>query len=456
MVADSRSVVMQTWEMSLDELARRGVPQARPLLRLLSCFASATPIPRGLLTSPHLDQLLNAGAQAPPLAGTQPEQGLEDGLHGLKAFGLIEIRPFGGTRADERAVVIHPVVTDTNRGHLTDATDGAGSAALIRCAAIEIMVDAVGRLDIDRNADWPDYLAFGPHLHALFATAARHVDRQHLAALVEITMMAARGHEAYGDVPAGERLSRAGCGVADLLGDDEPARLRARHQLAWSVAEQGRWAEAEVLFQDVLAGFRRALGDDHRDTLNTRHELAWIAACQGRWAEAEAAYREVLGARSRVLGAEDPDTLITRHELGWVIANQGREHEAEPILREVLLTRERVLGERHRRTLTARHELAWVAARQGRLSEAEAAYREVIESRREVLRDDHPDTLTARHELAWVIALTGRRRAAIKEYRAVLSARMRVLGDGHPATAATRDALESLRKGTIVTPRHGV
>jgi len=55
-----------------------------------------------------------------------------------------------------------------------------------------------------------------------------------------------------------------------------------------------------------------------------------------------------------------------------------------------------------------------------------------------------------------VMALAGRRRAAVREYRAALSARKRVLGDGHPATAATQDALTSLRKGTIVTPRHGV
>jgi tetratricopeptide (TPR) repeat protein len=454
--ADSRSVVMRTWEMSLDDLARRGVPQARPLLRLLSCFASATPIPRGLLTSPHLTRLLSTSAQAQPLGGMQPEHGLEDGLHGLKALGLIEIRLFGGTRADERAVVIHPVVADTNRAHLANARGGTGGAALIRCAAIEIMVNALDRLDINRNADWPEYLALGPHLHALHETAARHVDRQHLATLVEITTMAARGHESYGDVPAGERLSRAACSVADPLGEGDPVRLRACHQLAWSIAEQGRWAEAEVLFHDVLAGFRHALGDDHRDTLNTRHELAWISACQGHWAEAEAAYWEVLGARSRVLGAEDPDTLITRHELGWAVANQGREQEAEPVLREVLLARERVLGERHRRTLMARHELAWVAARLGNLGEAEAAYREVIASRREVLRDDHPDTLTARHELAWVMALAGRRRAAVREYRDVLSARMRVLGDSHLATAATREALASVRKGAIVTPRHNV
>ena len=43
--ADDRSVVLRTWELSLDELSRRGVPQGRHLLRLLSCFAAAIPVP---------------------------------------------------------------------------------------------------------------------------------------------------------------------------------------------------------------------------------------------------------------------------------------------------------------------------------------------------------------------------------------------------------------------------
>ncbi len=453
--ADTRSVVLHTWELSLDQLARQGIPQARALLRLLSCFAWSTPIPRGTLASPSLDRLLAAGpVTRHPRAEPQAEYRLEDALHGLRTLGLIDIRPFGKNGTGGLAVVVQPVIADTNRAHLTDAAGGAGDAALIRHAAIEIMVGALGRLEADRSTDWPDWLALGPHLHALFGTAARHVGRQQLADLVTATTTAALAHNEYGDVPAGERLSRAACGAGDLLGKDDPVRLRARHELAWAVGDQGRWAEAEVVFHDVLAGFRHVLGDDHPDTLSTRNEVAWITGCQQRWPEAEAIYRDVLAARTRILGADDPQTLITHHELGWAIANQDREQEAELILREVLLARQRVLGEHSRRTLMTRHELAWVAARLGNLDEAEAAYRELVRARRDVLRDDHPDTLTARHELAWVMALAGRRRPATREYRDVLSARIRVLGESHPGTAATRDALASLRQGTIVTPRH--
>jgi tetratricopeptide (TPR) repeat protein len=453
---DSRSVPLWTWEMSLDELARRGIPQSRPLLRVLSCFALATPLPREVLASPLLDRLLLFDTEANPRAEPQAEHGLEDALYGLRAQGLIDIMPFGREGGSGRAVVVQPVIADTNRAHLANANAEESDTALIYGAAIEIMVTALSRLDADRNTDWPDYLILGPHLHALFGTAARHVSRSQLVDLVTITTMGARAHNFYGDVPAGERLSLSACGAGELLGEDDPVILRARHELAWSVGTLGRFPDAVATYHDVLAGFRRVLGDDHPDTLTTRHELACMAGCQQHWPEAEAGYREVLHARIRVLGQDHPETLITRHELGWAIANQGREQEAKLILEEVLAARERLLRKHHQRTLATRHELAWLAARLGNLDEAEAAYREVILARREVLRDDHPDTLAARNELAWVMALAKRRRAAIREYREVLSAQVRVLGEGHPSTVATRDALASMRKGTIVTPRHMV
>src|SRR6266704_6876604 len=47
--ADIHATVQRTWDLSLDALAAEGMPQARPLLLVLSCFAPATPIPAWLL-----------------------------------------------------------------------------------------------------------------------------------------------------------------------------------------------------------------------------------------------------------------------------------------------------------------------------------------------------------------------------------------------------------------------
>ena len=452
-----RTIVMRTWEISLDALARSGVAQARPLLRLLSCYASAIPIPLALISPRLLACLLARPDEVEKeLAYHDAEHRLEHGLHHLKLLGLIGVRdsqPFGRADSSRRAVVVHPVIADTNRTHLLDDTTEDVDAAMVRRTAIGIVVDAIGQLDVDRTADWSCFVVLGPHLHALFDTAAPYVNRDSLQDLVTTTIMAARAHNTCGALPAAERLLRKVLDVSNLRGEDNPFSLAARQELAWTIAIQGHLAEAEAMYRGVLTVRRQTLGHEHPETLKTRHELAWLAASQGRWAEAEAAYRDVLAARSRILGAGDPFTLTTHHELAWTIANQNREEEAELILLEVADARRRVLGEEHPNTLMTHHELAWVAASQGRWAEAEAAYRDVLDARRRVLGEEHHHTLTTRHELAWTMAVQGKRGAAIREYQKALDARLRVLGSEHPDTIASRESLR-LRSGQITSSHH--
>ena len=450
---EPRYVVMRTWELSLDDLARLGVPQARPLLRVLSCFAAPIPIPRWILTSPSLSQLLTAGSGA---QNASAEDRLDDALRGLQTRGLIEIRPFSQQHAGEHAVVVQSVIADTNRTHLVNAADGEQDTALVRDAAVEIILGALKGLNPDENDDWPAYLALGPHLHALYGTVARHASPQQLKDLVSATIIVARAHNFMGDISEGERLCRAAHSLADLLGADDIAILQAGKELAWILAAQEKWSEADARYRELLAAFERTLGHDNPNTITTRHELAWVAGCQQRWPEAEAGYREVLDARTRVLGPDDRATLVTRHELAWAIANQGgREREAQRILEDVLAARQRVLSQRDRRILLTRRELAWVAAKLGENpAETVTEYQHIMTSFRSDFGDQHPETLTTWEELAWALALAGDRSAALREYRNVLRARERALGESHPRTAATREVLEMLRHGTILTPLH--
>ncbi len=453
--ADDRLIVMRTWEASLDALAQSGIPQARPLLRVLACYAPARPIPLWLLVPETLISLL-ACAEASRNAA---EQRLEDGLHALLRMSLVTSRPPDDSAPLGRTLIVHPIVADTNRAHLLDDLDGddpgrRAEAALVGHTATGLVVGAVGRLDADRIADWPRYLILGPHLHALLtATAPRLGDRE-LRELVDAVTLTARAHNWSGAIPAGESLCRAAVGAAGRLGRADPAGLRARHELGWPLVMRGQAAQAEAIYRDVLADRVRACGWDHPDTLATRHELAWVAASRGSWAEAEAGYRDVLAERGRALGEEHPDTLVTRHELAWAIANQDRYLEAEPLFEQVLAASLDRLGQDHPRTLMTRHELAWAAANQGRWDEAERKYRELVAARSRILGEDHPDTLTTRHELAWVLAGRGRRAAAVRQYAEVRDARRRALGPDHPDTLVTGRALELLRQGTVTRPGH--
>ena len=451
---DERQILVRTWELSLDTLSRNGTPQARSLLRVLSCYAAARPIPLWLLAPTGLSRLLTGAKGARGATAAEAGQRFEDGLHALLRMSLIDLRPFDGT---DRAVVVHPMIADANRTHLHDDLghqDRRAEPALAVRTATELVTDAVGRLDFDRITDWPRYLVLGPHLHALLAATAPHLDRRRLRSLVDTATLTARAHNWSGAIPAGENLLRAAVSAAGRLGQDDPATLRARHELGWPVVMRGQTREGEAIYRDVLARRIHVLGESHPDTLTSQHELAWVAAGQGRWAEAETGYRDVLAARQRILGAEHLDTLVTEHELAWAIANQGRYQEAEQLLADILGASRTHHGEDHPRTLMTRHELAWTAAEQGRWDEAVPAYLDILASRRRVLGDSHPDTLTTQHELAWALSGQGQHAAAAMQYAEVLAARRRVLGDSHPDTLVTAQALQLLRQGKVAPARH--
>lgn len=478
--ADPGTVVTRIWELSLDILARQGVPQARTVLRLLSCYAPATHVPHGLLDPGLLAPLLNTpspdpdpspdGRPGPDPARAAVRRGaaaraLDEALRGLGRVGLI------GTEAatDGRGpgVTVHRVVADTNRTrldaprppspHRAGGPPGEPDPGAVRRTAAALMTSCLSRLRWDRPEDLPRHRQLSPHLHALLGSVAGRLDPgSELGELVTAVHRTARALDQSGAVDAGESLNRAALTQVPRLGEEHPLSLSLCHQHAWEIAFRGDPGPAEAVYHRVVEVRGRVLGHDHPDTLATRHELAWVAAGQGRWREAESGYAQVLEARRRTLGRDDPATLFTSHELAWTIANQGRPDEAETILRPVLAARGRVLGDDHPQTLATRHELAWTAAKQDRLASADDLYRQVLDARRRVLGEEHPSTLTTCHELAWVASLRGRPGEAKRIYRQVLDARRRVLGDHHRDTLATGRALHLLGEGRIAQARHPV
>ena len=106
----------------------------------------------------------------------------------------------------------------------------------------------------------------------------------------------------------------------------------------------------------------RNLGRKHPGTLATRHNLAAAIDAQGRSAEAEAMYREVLPLQEKVLGREHPGTLATRHDLAGALEAQGRSADAQA---ETMTALQRVLGDGHPDTKTTVASLTEIRSGQG-------------------------------------------------------------------------------------------
>jgi tetratricopeptide (TPR) repeat protein len=179
--------------------------------------------------------------------------------------------------------------------------------------------------------------------------------------------------------------------------EESEERLAAADNRASSLTVQGKHAEAEQIFGEVLNVKRRVLGNEHPDTLMVRSNLAVCLGYQKKHAEAEKIYREVLATTRRIFGEEHPHTLRCAGNLASSLSSQGKHAEAERSEREVLGVRRRVLGEKHPDTLGTASNLALSLARQGNLAEAEEILQATLVGQQRVLGNSHPDTLkTAR------------------------------------------------------------
>ncbi|MGE5156004.1 MAG: tetratricopeptide repeat protein [Betaproteobacteria bacterium] len=478
-----RAAVGRTWELSLDLLAARGMPLARPLLRLLSLLGPA-PVPGGLLLRPGI---LSASALFGPLTGRALWELLRC-LDGLGVVRLVRTDAGDPDLADE--VMPHPLVRDTSRHGADVRTDIETYVRLVTA----LIVDASAALDPRDPHDWPRWRALAEHSHSPLDLIAEFRLRSSAVALDVITgaTPCARYLRASGQLSRAEALYRrlVKVGVAafgprepavleaqhelsrvwydlgrlgdairgfravvrarsETLGTDDPRTLTSQHYLARTLRDAGQVNEAFRLFRRTWDSRRTSLGDDHPDTWTSRNNVGDALRSLGRFDQAEIELRDVLRRRTAALGAEHPATLVTRYHLARLARDRGELAAARAQLTALAETSRRVLGDDHPRTLTAEQALIDVWHDAGDDQAAERSVRVLLARRRAVLGDQHPATLLTQHRLGLVLIDRGDLRAAEAELAAVLLARRLVLGPTHADTVATRESLDALRRRQV-------
>lgn len=441
MSTDARLIVTRTWEASLDALAAHRVPQARLLLRLLSCYAPAVPIPADLLVDPALGELLPPPDGAPDGARWSGPD-LAHGRHALARVGLMDMVDLLEATGDEHGLVIHPLVAHTNRVHLTSSATPAETAAAIRHAAVELLAHAVSSLEPIGTSDWPTWRLLTPHIHSLLTSTAPHLRADDLSTLLDAVAKAVNFHRLSGADQAGQQLGRAA--LAYTLDAKHPAPLRLRFQLARMAWRTGRQELAESELRQIVDDMTGVFGPDHFETLLSRANLAWTIGYQGRWEQAEPEFRQVVHDVTRHFGPDHLATVVMRGELAWIAGHSGRWEEVEPELRQTVDDVTRLLGSDHLETLLSRANHGWAVGQSGRWEQAESRLRQLLEDMTRILGPDHPDTLDVRANHAWAAGQSGRWEHYEAKYRQALEDMTRILGPDHLYTLNTQQRLADM------------
>ena len=481
---EGRDTISRTWNLSLDLLDRRGMPQARNLLYLLSTFADAA-IPYKLLLQPErlaqspLPALAMAAMSAqytskgnhrlaktrnfligtlrtftkglfPPLFPRLSGTDLHRLLEALAHLSLVELDvkdgPAAGSAKRLDTLSIHPLVRDV-------ANERAEPALTI--LALSLLGHAMDkdRIGVPQNpAEWDSWYALAPHgsyvyknFPSLLIEDSRLGDRMVRKMLRTLTTdvgaLTVEFLNASGDYAAAKALQQE---VSETIEDSLVPRrfkLSGRRDLANALGYAGDPAEARDRLAALVPVWRRVYGPEHLSTIGLEGELARWTGEAGDKIAARDQFAVELQVRERVSGAEDPGTLTARSNLAHWTGMAGDTTAARDQLAALLPVRERVSGAEHPHTLNERGKLALWTGRSGDPAAARDMLAALLPVRERVSGTEHPDTLNERGNLAHWTGKAGDAAAAKQQLAALLPVRERVSGTEHHHTLNDRGNL---------------
>ncbi len=220
-----------------------------------------------------------------------------------------------------------------------------------------------------------------------------------------------------------------------LLSDDHPDTATSYNNVASNLNAQAKYAQAQPLYEKALEIRRRLLGDIHPHTAGSYNNVAYNLAWQGKYAAAQPLFEKALDVRRRLVGDDHPLTAQIYNNVAYNLDAQGKYAAAQPLYEKALKIRRWRLGDDHPETATSYNSVAANLNAQGKYAAAQPLYEKALEIRRRRLTDDHPETARSYNNLALNLNAQGKYAAAQPLYEKALEIRRRRLTDDHPDSA---------------------
>jgi tetratricopeptide (TPR) repeat protein len=225
--------------------------------------------------------------------------------------------------------------------------------------------------------------------------------------------------------------------VAAMPREDRVAYHSAKvtNERAVALNAQGKYAQAQPLYEKALEIRRRLLTDDHPDTAGSYNNLAFNLKAQGKYTQAQPLYEKALEISRRLLTDDHPHTALSYNNLASSLHDQGKYAEAQPLYEKALEINRRLLTDDHPGTARSYNNLAANLRSQGKYAQAQPLFEKALEIYRRLLNDDHPDTARSYNNVAANLNAQGKYAQAQPLFDKALEIRRRLLTDDHPDTA---------------------
>ena len=245
-----------------------------------------------------------------------------------------------------------------------------------------------------------------------------------------------------GQLVDGERILRSTLAESDGLGRSSFVySIWIRNELANSLNQLGRFAEAETVYREAAAMAKEAYGDRTLGTLAMNVNLSISLRDQGKYAEAEALQRDMLELATKLDGADARSTLTTRSALAVTLHESGRDLESLAILEDNIPLLERKFGPNHPNTLIDTFNRVEIMNVLGRYADALAAGRALHPRMVEATGADHPFTLETEDAIGLALTHLGHAAEALPMHRRTLELKTRMMGAEAPYTLISQEYL---------------
>jgi tetratricopeptide (TPR) repeat protein len=220
------------------------------------------------------------------------------------------------------------------------------------------------------------------------------------------------------------------------LGTEHQTFAAALFQLGVVQAALCEYDAAMTLLKQALGIQMRILGDDQPATLRTRREIANLYALYASSSGlALEQLDDVLACQRMIHGDRHPNIAETLHSIGRAYSRAGDVSSALQILEECYYMRTEFLGWDHPQQAATLHEICQLHLKRGRIKKALHIVDVVLGILRESLSDDHIDVALALATKASCLLEHGKLESAkltIKEALAIAEA---TVGPKHPSVA---------------------
>jgi tetratricopeptide (TPR) repeat protein len=156
-----------------------------------------------------------------------------------------------------------------------------------------------------------------------------------------------------------------------VLGASQPNAAASKANLARLLNARGNPAGAEVLLREALAVQRRTFGESSTQVAGTLNNLALNVAAQGRFTEAQPMFEEALRIGQSHLSADHPRVVLYAIDLARIRIERGQGAATEDALRRALDVRQRLYPAGDWRIAQVQSLLGAALIEQARYAEAE-------------------------------------------------------------------------------------